>query len=46
VQRQSVVFSFDDAFFVLGLFSLLFLISALLLKSGKAKEKQILVIME
>jgi EmrB/QacA subfamily drug resistance transporter len=46
VQRQSVIFSFGDAFFVLGIFSLSFLISALLLKSAKSKDKQIVVITE
>ena len=38
VQRQSVIFAFDDAFFILTLICLCALIPALLLRQGKTKS--------
>lgn len=46
VQKQSIIFAFDDAFWILGIFAVLFLISSLLLKSIKPKNKQPVVAAE
>lgn len=45
-QRQSFVFGFDDAFFVLGLICLCGILPALLLKQTKAKNKGAPVIID
>jgi len=39
VQKQSVIFSFDDAFWVLGVFAVFMFLAALLLKTIKSKKK-------
>jgi EmrB/QacA subfamily drug resistance transporter len=46
VQKQSAIFSFDDAFWVLGVFAVFMLISALLLKTTKSKSKESVLILE
>lgn len=45
-QKRSVIFSFDDAFWVLGIFAVAMLLSALLLKTAKAKDKEAELILE
>lgn len=46
VQKQSLIFSFDDAFWVLGIFAVFFLLSSMLLKSARVKHKQAAISME
>jgi len=43
-QQHSVIFAFDDAFWVLGMFALLGLLIALLLKPTKSAAKHVAVI--
>lgn len=46
VQNQMVIFSFDDAFWVLGMFAIVSVGTALLLKSARPTDKKVVVMLD
>ena len=46
VQKQTAIFAFDDAFWVLGIFAIVSVGAALLLKAAKPTDKKVVVMMD